>query len=86
MTITLEDVELAIKILEEFMREYRKAQRIIRQFGTVMSRNTKLEERILEMMMNNNKITSKEDIGDTDVEFTDEEKARIEELKKKLLS
>ena len=88
MTITLDDVELAIKILEEFMREYNKAVRVLRRFNRFIGTrgNGRLEEKLLEMMMSRNSSNGQID-NDVDVgsELTEDEKKRIEELKKKLL-
>ena len=84
MTITLDDVELAIKILEEFMREYQKAQRIMRRFNTFMRHTSgRLEERIAEMILRQQQQPMVEEELDTGL--TEEEIKRIDELKKKLL-
>lgn len=84
MTITLEDVELAIKILEEFMREYQKAQRILRRYNAFMRHTSgRLEERIAEMILRQQQQPMAEEELDTGL--TDEEIKRIDELKKKLL-
>ena len=90
MEITLEDVELAIRILEIFMDKYRRAERVLSRLGSYTSRSKSLEERIAEMVLANKQqniaIPNIESVIDTDTTLSEEERQRIEELKKKYLS
>jgi hypothetical protein len=55
MDISLEDVQLAIKILNEFMRTHREAQRVMRQLGVSEGRQSGQffnMENIMSMAMN----------------------------------
>jgi len=84
--ITLEDVELAIKILEIFMDKYKRAERVLSRFTSMVGRSRSLEERIAEMVLANRQTPNIDTYAEPQPELTEEEKQRIEELKKRYLS
>jgi len=84
--ITLDDVELAIRILEIFMEKYRRAERVLSRLGVYQSRARSLEERIAEMVLQKQQEESQLININAEEELTEEEKQRIEELKKRYLS
>ena len=84
--ITLDDVELAIRILEMFMEKYKRAERVLSRLESYQPRGRSLEERIAEMVLQKQQLESQFNTINTVEELTEEEKQRIEELKKRYLS
>lgn len=87
--ITLEDVEMAIKILTKFMDKYREAERVLSRLSSLQNRGGSLEERLAQMIVasrqGNNAVPSNDVQPPVEQELTEEEKQRIEELKKRYL-
>lgn len=84
--ITLEDVKIAIKILAQFMNEYRKAEILMKRFSTLTSkRASRPEDRIMEFILEQQKKQSRaEEPEETeDFELSEDELKRLEELKKR---
>jgi len=87
--ITLDDVATAIRILEIFMDRYKRAERVLSRFNTMQQRSKSLEEKIAEMMVASKQMTAGMPNVENEVpqqqDLTEEERQRIEELKKKYL-
>jgi len=86
--LTLEDVELAIKILETFIRRVERARSVLRRLGSLYGEykyHGSMEDFIkmaMEMTMTQKKgAEAVEEIRPT---LTEEEKQRLEKLKQKL--
>jgi len=86
--LTLEDVELAIKILETFIRRVEKARSVLRRFSSLYGEyryHGSMEDFIkmaMEMTMAQKK--AEEAVGEVQPTLTEEERQRLEKLKQKL--
>jgi len=84
--ITIDDVDLCVRVLEMFLDRYRTVQNLLSELAEQVSRNKSLEEKIAEMILKarfGNQNIETETIQN--IELTEEERKRIEELKKKYL-
>jgi hypothetical protein len=90
MDITLEDVKIAIKILEEFERRYREANRILRRLGVHSERGYGgfSPESIMRYMIESGMVKgiSQQPAGEVSEEepISEEELNRLRSLKEKI--
>jgi len=88
--ITLEDLEIAIKIIDKFIKRYEEARLKLRRLSSVLGYQqtySRPEDKLLDMVMKD--IMAKKGqlpAEETPEELTEEEKERIKKLKEKLLS
>jgi len=87
MDITLEDVEIAIKVLEEFEKKYRDATRILRRLGIRPERGSALTpENVMRMVMESSLagkgvVQPSEEVEEP---ISEEELSRLRSLKEKI--
>jgi len=90
IAITLDDVELAIKILEIFINRVEKARRVLRKVNRLTNgyRFTKMNliEWAMAQQFQSRSIESNEKLEYGEEELSDEERKRIEALKRKFLN
>ena len=86
-SITLEDVELCIKILRRFMIEYKNAERVLSSI-TSTSRFSRPEDRFVQMILANKyKLNQEQNIEQfEDIELSSEEKEKLKKIKEELLN
>jgi len=86
--LTLEDVELAIKILETFIRRVEKARSVLRRFSSLYGeyRYHGSMEDFIRMAMEMVTVQKKggETVEEIQPSLTEEERQRLEKLKQKL--
>jgi hypothetical protein len=90
MEITLSDVEIAIKVLTEFLKKQREAEIVLRRLG-IGQRQVGLSGLSFEQFVNlayqqvmEKKRLAEEGEGEVETELTDEELSRIREIAEKL--
>jgi len=91
MNITLEDVEIAIKILNEFMKKQREAERVLRRLG-ISQRGRGLGglsfesiyQMALQQAMAKKSLATLPESEEVEEELTEEELERIRAIKDKL--
>jgi len=84
-SITLEDVKLAIKIIQEFLREYRKAQLTLRQVVSALGveRRGRVEDKIVEMILSRQiQSTQREEAIETE-QLTEEDVQKFRKIVEK---
>jgi len=90
MNITIEDVKLAIKIIREFLKTQREAERVLIQLSRYTSRGGSLRypfrmEDIMGMLLRQQLgQTQIEETIDTEEELTEEDLAKLKEIAKKV--
>jgi hypothetical protein len=90
MDITLEDVRIAIKVLEEFERRYREASRILRRLGVHPERGYGgfSPESIMKYLIESGVVKGISQQASTEVTeeepISEEELARLRSLKEKI--
>jgi len=86
--LTLEDVELAIKILETFIRRVERARTVLRRLGSLYGEyrySGSMEDFIrMAMEMVSSQKKGGEAVEEIQPSLTEEEKQRLEKLKQKL--
>jgi hypothetical protein len=90
MEITLSDVEIAIKVLTEFLKKQREAEIVLRRLG-IGQRQVGMSGLSFEQFVNmayqqvmEKKRLAEESEGEVEAELTDEELSRIREIAEKL--
>jgi hypothetical protein len=90
MEITLSDVEIAIKVLTEFLKKQREAEIVLRRLG-IGQRQVGMSGLSFEQFVNmayqqvmEKKRLAEEGEGEVETELTDEELSRIREIAEKL--
>jgi len=90
MEITLSDVEIAIKVLTEFLKKQREAEIVLRRLG-IGQRQVGMSGLSFEQFVNmayqqvmEKKRLAEEGEGEVESELTDEELSRIREIAEKL--
>jgi len=90
MEITLSDVEIAIKVLTEFLKKQREAEVVLRRLG-IGQRQVGMSGLSFEQFVNmayqqvmEKKRLAEEGEGEVETELTDEELSRIREIAEKL--
>lgn len=85
--ITLEDIELCIKILRRFMIEYKNAERVLSSL-TSSQRFSRPEDRFVQMILANKyKLNQEQTIEQIeDIELSEEEKEKLKKIKEELLN
>jgi hypothetical protein len=90
MEITLSDVEIAIKVLTEFLKKQREAEIVLRRLG-IGQRQVGMSGLSFEQFVNmayqqvmEKKRLAEEGEGEVEAELTDEELSRIREIAEKL--
>lgn len=86
MSITLEDVEIAIKILRKFIEQYQQAQMIFRRLGTLSGVSRFRGSRPEDFIKMAFEMTQRQKTGEVEIEeeLTEEELERIREIKEKI--
>ena len=84
--IGIDDIDMCVRILEMFMDRYRTVQDLLSQLAENVKQNKSLEEKIAEMVLRSKYQPQEIDnMATQNVELTEEEKQRLEQLKKKYL-
>jgi hypothetical protein len=90
MEITLSDVEIAIKVLTEFLKKQREAEIVLRRLG-IGQKQVGMSGLSFEQFVNmayqqvmEKKRLAEEGEGEVETELTDEELSRIREIAEKL--
>ena len=91
MEITLRDVEIAIKVLNEFYKKSREAERVLRRLG-ISRRSSSIGglsfERIYQMAveqaMARKGLTVSQEVLEQETELTEEELKRLREIADKI--
>jgi DNA replicative helicase MCM subunit Mcm2 (Cdc46/Mcm family) len=81
--ITLEDVELAIKILEKYLRHVERARSILARFSTYQRRSSDVIE-LAKWLMTQKKAEEQEE--NVEEELTEDEIKRFREVSRKYIS
>jgi len=84
--IGIDDIDMCVRILQMFMERYRTVQDLLSELAENVRQNKSLEEKIAEMVLRSKYQTPEIDTTPVqNMEMTEEEKQRLEELKKKYL-
>ena len=83
--ITIEDVETCIKVIEKFLRVERRAKAILSQLTAHQRYMTPEQQFIQQMLMRRYQQPQPEE-EEEELELTDEEREKLEKIKKKLVS
>ena len=90
MNITIEDVKLAIKIIREFLKTQREAERVLLQLSRYTSRGggfrypMRMEDIMGMLIRQQLGQTQIEEPIDTEEELTEEDLAKLKEIAKKV--
>jgi len=83
--LTIDDIDLCVRVLEMFLDRYKTVQDLLTELAEQVNRNKTLEEKIAEMILKARFGNQNIEEPVQNVELTEEEKQRLEELKKKYL-
>lgn len=84
--ITLEDVELAIRVIEKWLREQERARATLRRLVRYMTSSSRPEDKLLEIVLQQTLARRAEEEGEeVEAELTPEELERLRQKARELL-